>query len=79
MTIAESIRVAFNSEQEWNKRMLVAGYHAGYLPVPPLRYRIVRAAHLSLMVARENVALAIAPWLDPDGPTTHSNIEAHLS
>jgi len=66
MTIADAIKVGLTSEQDWNARMFVAGYHAGYLEIPPLGYRLMRAAHLSIMTARENLAIAIAPWLDPD-------------
>jgi hypothetical protein len=66
VTIAEAIRHGLFSEQEWNERMLVSGYHAAYLPIPSLRYRLMRAAHLASMAARENIAIAIAPWLDPD-------------
>jgi hypothetical protein len=77
--IKRAIEVGLNSEREWNAQMRVAGWHAGHVIVPPLRYRLGRAAHMGFMAIRENVACAIAPWLDPDGENEKQHIEAHLS
>lgn len=66
MTLAEAVKSGWSLERDWNVRMFVAGYHAGYLEIPPLGYRLKRALHMTQMTVRENIAIAIAPWLDPD-------------
>ena len=75
-TVLRAIQVGFNMEVEHNERMRLCGYHGDHRPVPPPGYRLLRAAHMGQMAARERVALFIAPWLDD---SSGEHIEAHLS
>lgn len=64
-SLRSAISTGLNMEREWNQRMFIVGYHGAYQKVPPLNYRLVRAAHMAQMAVRERVALTIAPWLEP--------------
>lgn len=64
-SIAEALDIGFNMEVDWNAQQMLIGYSFLRLPIPSLRYRLFRAAHMAQMAGRENLALAIAPWLEP--------------
>lgn len=65
MNLVEALNVGFNMEVDWNVERNMMGHSFALIEVPPVRYRIGRALHMGGMVVRENIALAIAPWLEP--------------